>query len=70
VAAVPAGQKPGQRGQDRPVRPGQPRCLDLALEHSNLVAQEEDLGIFGPVGAGGQGKPAEHAQHCQISQSQ
>jgi hypothetical protein len=70
AAVVPTGQKPGQRGQDRPVRPGQPRRPDLALEHGDLVAQEEDLGIFGPVGAGEQGKPAEHAQHCQISQSQ
>ena len=42
---------------------------DLALEHGDLVAQEEDLGILGAVGAGEQGKPAEHAEHCQISQS-
>ena len=52
-----------------PGRPGQPRCPDLALEHGDLVPQEEDLGILGPVGAGEQGKPAEHAEHCQISQS-
>jgi hypothetical protein len=70
MAAMPARQQPGQRGQDRPVRPGQPRCPDLAVEHGDLVAQEEDLSIFGPVGAGEQGKPAEHAEHSQISQSQ
>lgn len=53
---MPAGQKPGQCRQDRPVRPGQPRVPDLALEHGELVSQEEDLGIFGLVGVGEQGK--------------
>ena len=69
VAEAAAGQQPGQRGQDRPVRPGQPRGPDLALEHGDLVAQEEDLGVLGPVGAGEQGKPAEDAEHRQISES-
>jgi hypothetical protein len=66
----PAGrQQPGQRGQNRPVSPGQPRRPRLALEHGELVAQDEDLGVFGAIGAGEQGKPAEHAELRQISQS-
>jgi len=62
------GQEPGQRSQDRPVGPGQPRCLCLALEHGDLVAQDEDLGVFGVVGAGKQGEPAQHAEHRQIAE--
>jgi hypothetical protein len=31
---------PGQRGQDRPVRRGQPGRLDLALEHGDLMPQD------------------------------
>lgn len=50
VAAV--RQEPRQRGQDRPVRPRQSRCLDLALERGDLMAQDEDLGILGAVGTG------------------
>ena len=46
------GQQPGQRGQDRPVGPGQLRRLDLALQDGNLVTQEEDLGIFSPIAGG------------------
>ena len=57
------GQQPGQRGQDRPVCPGQSRGLDLALEHGDLVTQDENLCVFGPVGPGEQGKPAEYPQH-------
>ena len=65
----PRGQQPGQRGQDRPVGPGQPRRLDLPLEHGDLMTQDQDLGVLGAVGAGEQGKPAEHAQHRQVGES-
>jgi hypothetical protein len=58
-----AGQQPGQRGQDRPVSPGQPRCLDLPLQYRDLMAQDKDLGVLGLVGPGEHGKPAEHAEH-------
>jgi hypothetical protein len=62
-AAVPG------RGQDRPVGPRQPQGLDLTLEHGDLVPQDQDLGVLGTVGAGEQGKPAEHAQHRQVGKS-
>jgi len=42
----------------------------LALEHGDLVPQDEDLGILGAVGASDQGKPAEHAQDRQVGESQ
>ena len=38
LAKVPAGQQPGQHGQDRPIGPGQPRSPDLALKHGDLLA--------------------------------
>jgi hypothetical protein len=59
----------GQRGQDCPIGPGQPRGSDLALEHGYLIAQDEDLGILGTVGPGEQGEPAEHAQQGQVGES-
>jgi hypothetical protein len=64
-----AGQQPGQRGQDGAVGPGQLRRSALALEYGDLVAQEEDLGVLGPVGAGEQGKPVgcqKSAIHCEL----
>jgi len=63
------GQLPGKRGQYRPVSPGQHRGFDLALENSDLMAQDQDLGILGAVRPGKQGEPAEHAQQYQISES-
>jgi hypothetical protein len=64
-----AGQHPRQRRHDRPVSPGQLRSLDLALEHGDLVTQDEDLGVLGAVGPGEQGEPAEYLEHCQIGEA-
>jgi hypothetical protein len=66
---VVAREQPGQHGQDRAIRPGKSRCPDLAPEHGDLVAQDEDLSVFGPIGPGEQGKPAEHAKRREISES-
>jgi hypothetical protein len=44
-----AGQQPGQRGQDRSIGPGQSRSSNLALEHGDLMPQDQDLGVFGAV---------------------
>jgi hypothetical protein len=40
------------------------------LEHGDLMAQDQDLGVLGTVGPGEQGQPAEHAQDGQIRESQ
>ncbi len=69
LAEMTTGQQPGQRGQDRPVGPGQLRCLDLALECSDLVPQDQNLRVYDAVGPGEQGKPAEHSQHRQVGES-
>ena len=47
-----------QRGEDRPVVGFETRTRDLALEHRELMAQHEDLGVLGPVPA--------TAQHQQV----
>jgi hypothetical protein len=69
LAELAAGQQAGRRGHDCPVGPGQPWGLDLALEHGDLMAHDEDLGVLGAVGAGQQSEPAEHAEHHQVSES-
>jgi len=37
----------GERADERPIRPGEARTGDLPLEHGELVAQHEDLGVLG-----------------------
>jgi hypothetical protein len=69
-AELAAGQQAGERGQHRPVGPRQPRGLDLPLEDSDLVGQDQDLRVLGATGAGEQGQSAEHAQHRKVGKSQ
>jgi hypothetical protein len=69
LAKLTGGQQPGQRGQDRPVSPGQLGSLDPALQHGDLVAQEEDFGVFGAVGPGEQGEPAKDPEHREVGES-
>jgi hypothetical protein len=48
----------------------QPRATGRPpLEDGDLVPQDQDLGVLGPVRPGEQGEPAEHAQHRQAGQS-
>jgi hypothetical protein len=49
LAAVPVGEQPGKRGQDRAVSPGRPGSFDVALEQRDLVAQDQDFGVFGQI---------------------
>jgi hypothetical protein len=69
LAEPAAWQQPGQRSQDSPASPPQPWGLDLALEHSDLAPQDQDLGVLGPIGPGEQGKPAEHPQRREVGES-
>jgi hypothetical protein len=59
----------GQGGRDRSIGPGQPRILDLALEHRDLVTQDQDFHVPGAVGAGEQGEPAEDPENCEVGES-
>ena len=67
--AVP-WQQPGQRGPDRPVSPTTASVPQHCVEHGELVAQEEDLGVLGAIQPGEQGKPAEDAEHRYVGGSQ
>ena len=39
------------------------------VEHGDLMAQEQDLGVLRAVGMGQQRQPAGHAEHHQVSES-
>ncbi len=43
------GHQPCHGGDERPVRPPQAGTGDLAAQHSQLVAQHEDLRVLGDV---------------------
>lgn len=60
VAQARPVDRSGQHGEDGSVRLGESRSVDLALQHEDLVAQGEDLGVA--VVAGGE-QPTEAAQH-------
>jgi hypothetical protein len=44
-----AGDQPGQRGQDGAAGPGGFWVFGVALEHGDLVAQDQNLGVFGQL---------------------
>ena len=43
------GDEASEQGDERPIGPGEAGPPDLAAEHCQLVAQDEDLGILGDV---------------------
>jgi len=43
------GGEAGEQGDERPIGPGEAGPPDLAAEHCQLAAQDEDLGILGDV---------------------
>jgi hypothetical protein len=69
LAEMAAGKQPGQGGQYRSIGPGQPRVLDLTLEHRDLVTQDQDLHVPGAIGTGEQGEPAEDPENCEVGES-
>jgi len=69
LTELAARQQTGQRGQHRPVSPGQPRGLDLTLKDGDQMAQDQDLSVFGAIGAGKQGQPAEYPERRQVGES-
>jgi hypothetical protein len=57
-------------GDQGAVGPGHPRARRAPSKHGELVAQDQDLDLFGRVGSGAQHDPAEeHGEHL-IDQSQ
>ena len=45
LAEPPTVERPRQDREDRPVRLGEPRPVDLALQDQDLMAQGQDLGV-------------------------
>jgi hypothetical protein len=60
-----------QRRQQRPITWAEPRLLSaqLALPHSDLVAQDEDLGVGVPITHRQQPQQRERVRHTEIRQS-
>jgi hypothetical protein len=65
-----AGESTDERGDERPVGPGQPRPWSLAVEHCELVAKHEYLEVLGRVGAGEQHHPAHELGGDEVGQSE
>jgi hypothetical protein len=64
---------PGPRGRrvDASVLEDPPDCRrrELTLEHGDLVAQDQDLRVLGPLRPGQQAQPAEHPEHREVGKS-
>jgi hypothetical protein len=43
---------------------------ELALQHDDLVSQDEDLGVLVVIAAGQQPQQREHVGHAEVGQSQ
>jgi hypothetical protein len=63
-----ARQHASQRREHDPIRPGQPRRAYLAAQHSNLVAQHQQLRGGGALVAAQRRQPAEHLHRHAIDQ--
>jgi hypothetical protein len=67
-----AGEPVQQSGEEGPIRRGKPHsfALQLSLEDRDLVAEGEDLGVFGPVAHRQQPQHRERVGHAEVGQSQ
>jgi hypothetical protein len=63
------GQQPNEPSQHRPIRPVDLRPGDLASQHRDLVAQDEQFGILGCRTPRQQRKAPQHLAEQQIQQS-
>jgi hypothetical protein len=69
MAPQPGGQQPGQRGQDRPVGPVQPRPGDLTAQNRDLVAEDQDLGVLRRPASAQQEQPAKYPDDGEVQES-
>ena len=69
-AEPPGGRQPQrERRDDRPVRPCQPRPSHLAMQHRELMAQDEDLGVLRRVRTGQQRQSTDQTTSDQVPQT-
>ncbi|MFD4709161.1 hypothetical protein ACFWN5_05590 [Streptomyces sp. NPDC058430] len=66
------GQTVQQRSQERPVARSEPRSVvaELTFQHSDLMAQGEDLRIFVPFAHRQQSNEREGVGHGEVGQAQ
>jgi hypothetical protein len=69
-AARPArpGQHAADRGQQRPVGGLQPESWDLAAQDGELVAEHQDLKVFGAIAAGRQPEQLDGAAQREVGE--
>jgi hypothetical protein len=70
VHPQPSRQAPDQRGKDGAIAPVQPGPGIGAVQHGDLVAQHEQLGVFGRRGPAQQDQPAAEPDEDQVQQAQ
>ena len=58
-----------ERAEQGAVDPGQLRARGVSAQHGDLVAEQQDLGVLGCVGAGEQRQPGQHAGEHQVRES-
>lgn len=63
-------EQSGEGGEHGVVSPAHPWARRASLEHGELVAQDQDLGLLGGVGSGVQHDPAEKLGEHLVDQSQ
>ena len=68
VVSVLLWEQPCQGCEDGPVWPGGARSGDVAAQHCDLVAQDEQLGVLGRLPASEQREPAKELAHDQVEE--
>lgn len=65
-----SGEAVQERGEQRAVRPGEARLIDLPLQHSQLMAQRQDFSVLVAVAHRQEPDQGENARQGQVRQSQ
>ncbi len=55
-----AAEHASERGEDRPIGRFEARSRHLTMQDGELMAQDEDLGVLGTIGAAAQHQQADH----------
>jgi hypothetical protein len=72
LAQYPGGQAVHQRREERPVRGFESGTLpvELALQHTELMPQSQDLDVLVVVGPRQQSRPRDNVGHSEVGESE
>lgn len=70
VGPVVPGYQPGQRGQPRPIRRLVPHVWDLAAQYRILMAQDQQLSVFGQITAEQHDQQAEYGADDHVDEGE